>query len=601
MRIKTFLNRTDSTYDRRKPLPWIATPVIGDSGASQSLEELREYPQKVDGEEAKRQGTSFSKLSRGGEVYPIFRRAQGASPLELFYDLFFVANLGSFVSTHEINTVKNLASYVGYITLMWCIWLQVTLFDIRFQSDSVFTRVFKALHLGFMTGFAVLGPNFDTSNPLANPTLFRNISYVCMAVRLALAIQYASVAWYIRGYQKTFRAQGTTIGILVASAAIFFGLAFSFSSTRGTYAFAGWYVVSGLEAIAMISVSSFWRSLSFKGTPIVERFGGLTLIVLGEGVVGMTKAVTRIAQGAADISPSSVGLITAYVLIIYCIYMIYFDHVDENRFGSIRQQIWALLHYPLHIGILLTIEGARGWVLYDVAIKLYTNAVQEAASSLKEIDTADQLVASLKALLSSVTVRLKSNQIAPDFAPIFDKILALDDGNTTVADNGTIIELVFNDFMSELMFWIMKTFGVDVPSNPSENIPAFQRLVQVTSKFYVLYKYFFLAAGLTLVFLAIIQWFGKSHKTRGELVFIITCATVGIGLALVATIVTTGVDFTNLDLNEIIEISTSTIIDRYMDSGWIEPTVLLSYGLVVAIDHIIVYVSYRQSQFRSIA
>jgi hypothetical protein len=55
-----------------RPLPWIASPI----------DETKEGPQ--------------------------LRRQSDATPIELFFDLFFVANLSTFTATHEINNVNGM-------------------------------------------------------------------------------------------------------------------------------------------------------------------------------------------------------------------------------------------------------------------------------------------------------------------------------------------------------------------------------------------------------------------------------------------------------------------------------------------------------------
>lgn len=55
-----------------------------------------------------------------------------------------------------------------------------------------------------------------------------------------------------------------------------------------------WYIVLFGESAAVIGISSFWRTLSFKKTHIVERMGLLTLIVIGEGAIGVTKTVGKL-------------------------------------------------------------------------------------------------------------------------------------------------------------------------------------------------------------------------------------------------------------------------------------------------------------------
>lgn len=63
-----------------------------------------------------------------------------------------------------------------------------------------------------------------------------------------------------------------------------------------------WYVVMIVEAIVIIAISCFWRMLSFKKTHLMERMSLLTIIVIGEGAIGVTKTVGRImGKGGLDV------------------------------------------------------------------------------------------------------------------------------------------------------------------------------------------------------------------------------------------------------------------------------------------------------------
>ena len=94
---------------------------------------------------------------------PAFERHEESTAIELFYDLFFVANLTTFSNIHEINSPKTLTSYVGFFCILWFTWCITSLYDIRFVTDSLLSRVSKGVHLGVMVGLAVLGPKFDTT------------------------------------------------------------------------------------------------------------------------------------------------------------------------------------------------------------------------------------------------------------------------------------------------------------------------------------------------------------------------------------------------------------------------------------------------------
>jgi low temperature requirement protein LtrA len=95
--------------------------------------------------------------------------------------------------------------------------------------------------------------------------------------------------------------------------------------------------------------------MKFDNSNIVERMGALTLIIMGEGIIGLTEQVSLILKMSATISASTLGLVIAAVLIIYVLWMLYFDHTDvlDHPGARINKQkpwcqYWAFLHFPLH-------------------------------------------------------------------------------------------------------------------------------------------------------------------------------------------------------------------------------------------------------------
>src|SRR5277367_646060 len=84
-----------------------------------------------------------------------------------------------------------LTNYIGFFTILWFTWLETSLFDVRFSSDSVFNRVCKSISFGVMTGFAVCGAIYDTTHIAENVKAFRAMSIILMVSRLSLVAQYA--------------------------------------------------------------------------------------------------------------------------------------------------------------------------------------------------------------------------------------------------------------------------------------------------------------------------------------------------------------------------------------------------------------------------
>ena len=123
------------------------------------------------------------------------------------------------------------------------------------------------------------------------------------------------------------------------------------------------------EGLATLLIAIFWRAISFKYTHLVERLGLLSLILMGEGIIGMVKSVACITKGQETNASAEIGTVVSAVILIYLIWILYFDQIDHHRFGTIRQQIWALLHYPLHVAILLTVEGNTSLIVWNSVVQ----------------------------------------------------------------------------------------------------------------------------------------------------------------------------------------------------------------------------------------
>lgn len=74
--------------------------------------------------------------------------------------------------------------------------------------------------------------------------------------------------------------------------------------------------------------SAHWKVVSFKRTHLVERLGLLTLIILGEGIIVMLKAVNSVEKGSVYgrgwsasiffIVACAVGILVSDIVGCYC-------------------------------------------------------------------------------------------------------------------------------------------------------------------------------------------------------------------------------------------------------------------------------------------
>lgn len=191
----------------------------------------------------------------------------------------------------------------------------MTLYDSRFSADSIFERVCKALHLGVMIAFAVVGTQFDTNDTAKYAVVFQQFSVIMMVSKIILLFQYGYVLFWVRGYSKIVIPLLIHMVTYTVGAVICFGLVFSFDKEKESYGYLGWYATAVVEALAVFITSSRWRSVSFKRTHLHERVGLLTLIILGEGVIVLTKSMNYVTK-AQNYSSAVTGQIISSTLII---------------------------------------------------------------------------------------------------------------------------------------------------------------------------------------------------------------------------------------------------------------------------------------------
>ena len=324
---------------RYRALPLISTPLEQEGGHGHH--HRHNHSETSLGQEQDfKSGGHIREIEAIRDDTPAFREKEEASTIELFYDLFFVANLTSFTNVHAIddrtsksslsfcqfynqkkkkNTNKALqsaiSSYIGFFAILWFTWLQVVLYDVRFGVDSVFERICKLIHFGVMVSYAVVGTNFDPSNIAENYITFRQLSLILIISRIILIIQYGSVLFWIKGHKKAITPILIQMVTFAIGALVSLGLLFTFKANTSGRPYIGWYAIAVLEAVVVFLSSSQWRVVSFKRTNLNERCGLLTLIILGEGIIVLTKAMNSVVKGE-NFSAAIIAQIISAVLII---------------------------------------------------------------------------------------------------------------------------------------------------------------------------------------------------------------------------------------------------------------------------------------------
>ncbi|KPI37052.1 uncharacterized protein AB675_3696 [Cyphellophora attinorum] len=327
---------------KRSPLPWLQSP-LSNRAPGISATTVREGDESLKHAIDRRLSTS--------NTTPSYERRHESSTIELFYDLFFVASLATFTTSHPNQNAESIRDNVLFFLIVWNTWLQTTIYDVRFATDSVFHRVCKGLSFGVFVGFVVASTLFNTSHTGEDHRSFRILCIVLMVSRLALAIQYTSVLVYSWRYSQARAPLIITIAGLLATAATYGG------------SLAGFRDVTE-DSVHDRAEHPITYIVFYAGALVETIMGLLTLIILGEGIIDFCQSFSRIISKNSLLSSETIGLVACAILLIYLIWILYFDQIEVHVLGRIRQQIWTFLHFPLHLAILLTVQGSADFLLW---------------------------------------------------------------------------------------------------------------------------------------------------------------------------------------------------------------------------------------------
>lgn len=87
----------------RKHTPWMVNPVEEPRQRSESSFGTPEAQEEGKDSVVRDRLLSFGAIAHHPHEHPVFKKHREASSIELFYDLFFVANLATFTANHEIS------------------------------------------------------------------------------------------------------------------------------------------------------------------------------------------------------------------------------------------------------------------------------------------------------------------------------------------------------------------------------------------------------------------------------------------------------------------------------------------------------------------
>ncbi|KAI0132380.1 hypothetical protein BJ170DRAFT_246355 [Xylariales sp. AK1849] len=515
---------------------------------------------------------------------PAFIKHSASTNYELFYDLWFVANLEVFSSSKGVSKESDLYSYIGYLSILWFTWFLVGMFDVRFVTDSIFERIIRTAHLGVMVGFSVVVTNFDPEKQ--EKKAFQTLSIILMVSRLVLVIQYATIIWHIRHYKKGKYPVAAAAVIHFVSAMIFLGVTFRFEDGKNSRVYLVWYIISACEALLQLGLAKYYNVLTFTSTHLTERMTILTVIILGGGVTSVAKNVVLIVKNAAGWTGATIGVLTSAIATMYFFFMIYFDWMNHHHLSGWRQLTWSILHFPFHVALLLFMEGATQfmiwWKVNEVEdwVGIEFNTLVETLDTSNATITSELVASSMNSTVQEIfavypsTYTLTDQRVASllaDIASFNESYWYADPGQFPHED------AQWDYDTTELVYTIVNSLFVNFKIDPfdgmDEQDPTKMQDAAITdlnTRYNVVFEFAYATAGLVLMLMTIMFVLTKKH---GWTLFIIFRTALffimGLGLALIVLLAS----------NEQYGLN-------YLLTPWLLPTICIVFFVVILLSHL---------------
>jgi low temperature requirement protein LtrA len=282
---------------------------------------------------------------------------RSSSWLELFFDLVFVAAVGQLANSLSAEpTPERFFEFLGLFVPVWWAWMGFTFYANRFDTDDV---VYRLLMLLAMFAVAVLATTIPSV--FAGETVGFPLAYV--AVRVVLLVLYARAARHV----PEARALASSFLGAFGFALVLWLVSLAFDAP---WAYVLWGVALAIELVAPIPAWRLLRDAPVDRRHLPERFGLLTLIVLGESVLAVVLGVSKVSWDAGSAAAAATGFLVAA-----SIWWIYFDFLDEGALtarGIFGGLTYTYMNYfvvvglaALGVGVKLAVLAAGGDHHYD--------------------------------------------------------------------------------------------------------------------------------------------------------------------------------------------------------------------------------------------
>lgn len=276
-------------------------------------------------------------------------RHRAATQLELLFDLVSVIAIAAITaglhhSISEGHGLEKLPAFVFLFTAIWWAWMNFTWFASAFDSDG---PAYRLLVMVIMVGALIFAGGaehiFETGQfswGVVGWTIMR-LGMAALWLRASANVEYRATAYRY------------AIGIVIAQA---LWIWFSFAVLPGSLAF---FVLGALVFLFEFAVPAFAeraRMTPFHRHHMIERYGLLTIISLGEILLAVSLGFGALYGSQPD-GQVAITATSAFVM-AFAIFWLYFcerEHLPERKLSTAL--VWGYAHVFIFGGIALLGAG----------------------------------------------------------------------------------------------------------------------------------------------------------------------------------------------------------------------------------------------------
>ncbi len=242
-----------------------------------------------------------------------------ATWLELFFDLIFVVAIAKAAHAlqHPHHGHIEAATYFKYLLIIipvWWAWVGATMFANRFDCDDLLQRL---MSLGQMFCIIILAAHINTDFD----TYYQGFLFSYAGIRLLTVAMYLRASVYKAETKSVsnFLAIAFGIGALISLSSLFFD-----GFTRYIVLYAG----IGIDMMMPLLAKKRLKAVPVHAHHLPERFGLLTIILLGESVLSLTNSFDALAWTPLSLSMAACGF-----ALVCGIWWLYFENIERRITG----------------------------------------------------------------------------------------------------------------------------------------------------------------------------------------------------------------------------------------------------------------------------